>query len=92
MVVKSMGAGHLARVQILALAHIHARPRGNSLDLCLSCLICKMGIIIVYTSRGFYVKSYESTHVKHFHVKQCLPHSKSSVNVSTTVILSAYAS
>lgn len=40
-----------------------------------------MGIMIIYTSRGCYVKSYKQTHVKHFYLKQRLSHNKSSVKV-----------
>lgn len=60
MVIKRVDSGHLARVPSLALARTHARPWDKSLDFCASVASSiKMGLMIIYTSRGCYVKSYK---------------------------------
>jgi len=70
MVVKGVGSGHMARVHILALTRIHARPGASHwTSLCLGCLIREMGIMVIHTLKHCYVKSYKATHVKHFYLK-----------------------
>ena len=70
MVVKGVGSGHMARVYILALTRIHARPgASHRTSLCLGCLIQEMGIMVIHTLKHCYVKLYKATHVKHFYLK-----------------------